>query len=85
MWSEEFDYSGPLSTDFWNFDVGNGNWGWGNGEVQDYTTSNVQVQNGNAILQVKEDTPNQFTSARIRTNGMSISLLLFVVVCRCAS
>jgi hypothetical protein len=77
VWSEEFDYTGSLKSEHWDYDIGNGNWGWGNGEVQDYTTSNVNVQNGNAVITVTEESPNTFTSARIRTNG---TLLSFVVV-----
>lgn len=76
VWSEEFNQAdGPLDASRWSHDIGHGNWGWGNGEVQYYTSSqdNVRVENGNMVIQVKQtlDASNnkQFTSARVKTNG----------------
>ena len=80
VWSEEFNDNGALDESHWSYDIGNGNWGWGNGEVQDYTTSNVQVSGGNAVITVNEDSSNQFTSARIRTNGMYMILLSLLCI-----
>ena len=36
VWSDEFDGE-TINEDYWNFEIGNGNWGWGNGELQYYT------------------------------------------------
>ena len=70
VWSEEFnDNGGALDESRWSYDIGNGNWGWGNGEVQTYTTSNVQVAGGNAVISVTKNGNNEYESARIRTNG----------------
>jgi len=74
-WSEEFNYNGALNDKVWSHDIGNGQWGWGNGEVQDYTSNsdNIQVNGGSASISVKKtidgNGDSKFTSARIRTNG----------------
>lgn len=70
VWSEEFNYNGSLDSSHWSYDIGNGNWGWGNGEVQYYTdsTDNIRVEGGAMVIDVKKR-DNQFTSARVRTNG----------------
>lgn len=67
-WSEEFNYNGALDSSHWSFDTGNS--GWGNAEVQSYTSSsdNIEVTGGNAVINVKRN-GNDFTSARIRTDG----------------
>lgn len=72
VWSEEFNSAdGTLDESRWSHDTGNGNWGWGNGEVQDYTTStdNLRVEGSSAVIHVKNNGSNQYTSARIRSNG----------------
>ena len=33
VWSDEFDLDN-LNTDYWSHEIGTGNWGWGNGELQ---------------------------------------------------
>ena len=30
-WSEEFNYNGPVDSNTWTHEIGNGEWGWGNG------------------------------------------------------
>lgn len=47
IWSDEFDGT-VLATENWGYEVGYGNWGWGNDEWQFYTSSpnNVSVANG---------------------------------------
>ena len=69
-WSEEFNIDGALDSSLWSYDIGNGNWGWGNGEVQDYSDSwdNVRVESGAMIINVKKSN-GKFTSGRVRTNG----------------
>ena len=37
IWSEEFDETGAVNNNNWTHEIGNGEWGWGNGESQYYT------------------------------------------------
>ncbi|CAB9521323.1 Glycosyl hydrolases family 16 [Seminavis robusta] len=71
LWSEEFDYTGTPDPSIWSHDVGNNN-GWGNNELQIYTSdsSNSIVQDG--ILRImtrRNGNSNTFTSARIKTEN----------------
>ena len=70
VWSEEFDGS-ALDTDVWNYEIGTGNWGWGNGESQYYTnrSENVRIEDGNLVIHAKKENYNgsEYTSARITT------------------
>ena len=38
IWEENFD-----SLENWIIDIGNGDWGWGNGELQFYSSQNVSI------------------------------------------
>ena len=71
-WSDEFNGT-SLDTSVWSYEIGNGNWGWGNGEVEYYTnrTDNVRVSGGNLqIIAKKENYGGQkYTSGRILTKG----------------
>ncbi len=72
IWSDEFD--GPvLDSDKWTFDTGTGNWGWGNGELQNYTarSENARIESGNLIIEARRESYNgsAFTSARIKSIG----------------
>jgi len=68
-WSEEFNYNGSLDSNIWTHEIGNGEWGWGNGESQYYTnsTTNSRVENG--VLKITAKRENmagyEYTSARI--------------------
>lgn len=55
VWSDEFNGT-SLDTSVWSYEIGNGNWGWGNGEVQYYTnrTDNVRVSGGNLQIIAKK-------------------------------
>ena len=72
VWSDEFNGT-SLDTNTWNYEIGNGDWGWGNGEKQYYTNSekNVEVSGGTLkIHALKERMGNQnYTSGRITTKG----------------
>ena len=37
-WEESFD-----NLDNWIIQIGDGSWGWGNGELQEYKSENVQI------------------------------------------
>lgn len=68
VWSDEFNGS-SLNTNNWNFEIGTGNWGWGNGESQYYTsrTENVRTEDGNLVITAKKENYGgcNYTSARI--------------------
>ncbi len=72
VWSDEFNGT-SLDTNTWSYEIGNGNWGWGNGEVEYYTnrTDNVKVSDGYLqIIAKKENYGGQkFTSGRIISRG----------------
>lgn len=67
-WSDEFD-ADTLDTSVWNYDLGGD--GWGNSELQTYTSNseNISLSNGRLIISAlatgKAGAP--FTSARIHT------------------
>lgn len=73
LWSEEFDSGTSPDTKTWSYDLGTGQNGWGNQELQEYTSSrqNVKVEDGmlHITVQPKLDGSNVvgFTSARIKT------------------
>jgi beta-glucanase (GH16 family) len=77
-WSDEFtqaDGSSPDSTK-WGFDIGGG--GYGNNELESYTsrTNNVRIQGGQLVIEAKQENftgtdniPRNYTSARMLTRG----------------
>ncbi|WP_372794107.1 glycoside hydrolase family 16 protein [Pontiella sp.] len=66
IWSEEFNYTSAPDSDVWSCDIGD--WGWGNAELQNYTssTNNVWVDGSNLVIKAIRQ-GNNFTSARIKT------------------
>jgi len=78
-WSDEFsgaNGSAPESSK-WNYDIGGG--GYGNGELQSYTSrpENVQIQDGNLVITALKENytgmdgiARSYTSARIKTKGL---------------
>ena len=71
IWSEEFDTGSAPDAAVWSYDLGAG--GWGNSELQEYTSdpANVRVEGGQLVItaqeQVLRGNRRKFTSARIRT------------------
>ena len=67
VWSDEFDGT-SLNSGSWTPELGNGVGGWGNNEVQNYTTDpqNLRVEDGRLVIQAIK-TGNTWTSARIKT------------------
>jgi beta-glucanase (GH16 family) len=70
VWSDEFNYKGLPDSSKWSYDVGGH--GWGNNELQFYTTKrleNARVENGNLIIEARKENweGKQYTSARIVT------------------
>ncbi len=71
--ADEFNTDGAPDPTKWVYDLGNGDSGWGNNEVQNYTNlaKNVVVSGGNLVITaVKETSGGQpYSSARIKTDG----------------
>ena len=67
--SDEFDTDGAPDSDLWTFEIGTGQNGWGNNELQYYTdrTENVQVQNGFLLITARRENfeGSSYTSARM--------------------
>ncbi len=76
VWSDEFSGAAGRAPDpsFWNFDIGTGDNGWGNQELQYYTDrpENVSLDgNGNLVITAIQESfeGSSYTSARITTAG----------------
>ena len=74
QWSDEFNGS-SLDTNVWGYEIGRGDNGWGNVELQYYTarTSNVAVNSGSLKITAKKENESyngaQYTSGRINTKN----------------
>jgi beta-glucanase (GH16 family) len=66
-WSDEFNTNGGFNTTNWNALIGNGVNGWGNGELEYYTTSNAATSSGSLIITAKKEAVGsfQYTSSRL--------------------
>ena len=66
IWSEEFNYTSAPDSDVWSYDLGD--WGWGNAELQDYTssTNNVWVDGSHLVITARRS-DDYFSSGRIKT------------------
>lgn len=89
VWNDEFEYDGVLDDSKWEYQTGNGGAygipGWGNGELQYYTSelNNVEVANG--LLRITASTDGyaqyNYTSGRVRTAGLGDFQYGIVEVC----
>ncbi len=75
VWSDEFNDTTSTTPDAtkWTFDLGTGQNGWGNNELQTYTQSaqNVGLDGlGNLVITARKDLSGNYTSARIKTQGI---------------
>jgi beta-glucanase (GH16 family) len=73
VWSDEFslpDGSAPDASK-WGYDTGGG--GWGNNELQYYTsrTNNARIEGGKLVIEAKQENyrGSNYTSARVLTKG----------------
>ena len=71
VWADEFS-GNAIDAQKWSFDIGNGDNGWGNGELQHYRAENASVDNGMLIIEAKKHQPAldgdiRYTSARLKT------------------
>jgi len=72
VWSDEFEYKGLPDSTKWSYDVGGS--GWGNNELQYYTSKrieNARVENGSLIIEAVKETYSgmNYTSARLVTKN----------------
>ena len=76
IWADEFSQPDSSSPDpaKWTFDLGGG--GWGNNELQTYTsrTNNCRIEGGQLIIEARKETftggdgrTREYTSARLKT------------------
>ncbi len=77
VWQDEFDGSAGQSPDQtkWTYDIGTGDNGWGNQELQYYTDrpENISMDGtGNLLITARRESFGgmPFTSARIKTQGL---------------
>ncbi len=77
FWSDEFNTDGAPDPAKWGYDLGTGNGGWGNQELQYYTSrsENVIVQGG--VLKIKAIKENYSGSAYTSTRLLSLNKFAF--------
>tara|TARA_R110002050_G_scaffold1281_3_gene9246 strand:- start:62583 stop:64235 length:1653 start_codon:yes stop_codon:yes gene_type:complete len=72
IWSDDFDVNGAPNSANWTYDLGAG--GWGNGELQSYTSrsDNVVVEDGilRIIAKAESYSGSNYTSARLKSQGL---------------
>jgi len=74
-WHDEFRGSAgtaPNPSD-WTYDIGHGGGGWGNGELEDYTSDPANVQldgRGHLVITALREPDGSYTSARLKTQGL---------------
>lgn len=69
VWNDEFD--GNQLSNNWTQEIGTGNSGWGNNELQYYRPQNTEVKDGYLMITAKKEpfADRQYTSSRIITKG----------------
>lgn len=70
VWEDNFE--GPsLNSSYWTFEIGRGENGWGNNELQYYREQNTSLQDGNLIITAKKENfaGAEYTSSRIITQN----------------
>lgn len=71
VWSDEFENAGLPDSTKWSYNIGN--WGWGNNELQYYTSDkleNAKIEDGNLVITaIKDLKDSTWTSARLTTQG----------------
>jgi beta-glucanase (GH16 family) len=66
VWADEFGGS-TVNPDNWTYDLGAG--GWGNNELETYTTGNAVVQDGELRITARKNADASYTSSRLKTQG----------------
>ncbi len=71
VWSDEFENAGLPDSTKWSYNIGN--WGWGNNELQYYTSDkleNAKIEDGNLVITaIKDIKDSTWTSSRLTTQG----------------
>lgn len=70
-WSDEFQ-AAELNLEDWGYDLGRGNNGWGNNELQTYTEENAYIADDEYLVIEAREEPLDgaaYTSSRIKTLG----------------
>jgi beta-glucanase (GH16 family) len=72
VWSDEFDYKGLPDTKKWNYDTGGH--GWGNNELQYYTSNrieNARADSGMLVIEARKEKwgNRDYSSARLVSKG----------------
>ena len=75
VWADEFDGPAGSAPDpaKWTYDLGHGQSGWGNNELEEYTKSpeNVALDGeGHLVIHALKDSTGRYTSARLKTQGL---------------
>jgi beta-glucanase (GH16 family) len=71
VWGDEFQGSVVNESD-WTFEIGNGNGGWGNNELQYYKSENTSIELGEyMVIEAKEEPTNglNYSSSRLVTKN----------------
>lgn len=74
VWADEFENSN-ISSANWTYDLGDGCpdlCGWGNNELQNYTSSsqNSYINDGKLIILAKEEAADEYSSARLKSTDL---------------
>jgi beta-glucanase (GH16 family) len=71
VWADEFDTKGAPDSTKWSYDIGTGDWGWGNNEKEYYTnrSENVSIAKGKLKITALKENYNgsAYTSTRMLT------------------
>ncbi|WP_202552301.1 family 16 glycosylhydrolase [Ginsengibacter hankyongi] len=74
VWSDEFNTPGAPDPTKWKYDIGTGSGGWGNNELEYYTSrpENASISNGTLKIIANKESYNgsAYTSARMLTQGL---------------
>jgi len=70
IWADEFEAE-TVNEEDWTFEIGNGDNGWGNNELEYYTDrpENVRIEDGQLIIEAREENFGgyAYTSTRMKT------------------
>jgi beta-glucanase (GH16 family) len=71
VWADEFNTKGAPDSTKWSYDIGTGDWGWGNNEKEYYTnrSENVSIAKGKLKITALKENYNgsAYTSTRMLT------------------
>ncbi len=70
VWADEFN-DAALNVSDWTFEIGTGQSGWGNNELQHYRAENTTLVDGHLVIEARQENfgSSAYTSSRIITQG----------------